>query len=210
MRQSFTERVRGAAKQLSSEIPNFEASDLGERLGIQRYEDMAKLRQVIQELCKSGEIERQSKGVYRYVGKPEGKPTRQLVMWRLLRMRKIVSIEDLQLIAGVSADYAKEWLRDLVKTNIVRKQEGGKYQLVKDIIDMPHNQEKTERLRRIRKLKKEGLSIIETIQHSMRLDIDVLDSLAEAIRTIIPDVITIDDYVTSMGDEDEKSSDRKP
>ena len=88
-------------------------------------------------------------GVYNYRGKQGGKPEIQEVMWRLLRSRRTVTVEDLQEMAEAEESYVLEWLRMLIRRGIVRES-GGSYQMIKDTVEMPRNDEKAERLRRLR------------------------------------------------------------
>ena len=51
-------------------------------------------------------------------------------MWRILQSRKVVTYDDLQELAGVSRSYAQEWMATLIKRNVVKKTDSGKYRLV--------------------------------------------------------------------------------
>lgn len=110
---------------------------------------------IIKNMRKSGEVERIRRGVCIYKGKD--KPQIHEIMWRFLRSKKIVTIDDLREISGASRNYATEWMRMLSKREIVKMIRIGnlrKYQLIDDQVIVPQNNEKAEKQRRIRRQKK--------------------------------------------------------
>lgn len=110
---------------------------------------------VVKNMRKSGEIERIRRGVCIYKGKD--KPHLHEIMWRFLRARKVVTIDDLREIAGASRNYATEWMRMLQKHELVKVIRTGnlrKYQLISDQVAVPQNDEKAKKFRGIRKQKK--------------------------------------------------------
>jgi len=58
-------------------------------------------------------------------------------MWRVVRMRGVLNISDLQEIAGVSKSHAVGFLNLLVSTGIAKKLASGKYQLKNNTVDLP-------------------------------------------------------------------------
>ena len=154
MKESFAGKIREAAKILGAQGKRFSTEDLSHAASIQTYKDRARMRQTMRDLVRAGEAKRVEPGVYVYVGKPDQKPQKQVVMLELLKMRRTVSVEDLQELAGVSADYADEWLQMLARREVVRAQGNGNYTLIKEPEEMPRNDEKAERLRGIRLRKK--------------------------------------------------------
>ena len=168
MRGSYSAKVREAAKEFALVGSNFRVCDLEKAVGVQTYEERKKLRKATEELVRRKEFERVERGLYRYVGK-ECVPQKQQVMWRFLRMSRSVTAEDLQVVVGVTEKYAKEWLGHLAARGIVRLNEGGKYQLVVDTLEMPENEAKAERLRMLRERKKEGLENLERGKYHAKL-----------------------------------------
>ena len=157
MRESFAGKIREAAKTLGAGGREFKADDLGDRTGLQTRSDLKRMYRTVIDFTRAGEIERVNRGVYRYCGRPSKKPQAQLIMWRILRARRTVTVEDLQELAGASAGYIKEWFRMLRRRGIVQKVSDGKYRLVHDPVEMPRNEEKAEKLRDIREKKSAAL-----------------------------------------------------
>ena len=92
-------------------------------------------------------------------------------MWRLLKMRRRVTVDDLVEMAGVSRDYAREWLLILVRREVARKiQEPGKaglWVLINDTAEMPLDENKAARLRGIRLKKKQVISKLDAIDTAL-------------------------------------------
>ena len=85
MKETFTGRIRTAAKAIAPDT--FTARDLSERAGIGSWDKDRRIRCVIRELKKTGEIVRMDRGVYAYAGQQKQKNEIKKVMWRLLRAR---------------------------------------------------------------------------------------------------------------------------
>lgn len=166
MKGSFADRVRTAARELGADGKEFSLSELGDKAGIQEYRDNKRVRSAVRDLVLGGELARVGKGTYRCSARKR-KPQKQEVMWWHLK-RGAVTVEHLQEMADVSADYAREWLENLVSAGVARAYPNGRYQLVKDVQEMPVNEAKAARLRELRKRKKE----------------EVLDALAGARAAI--------------------------
>lgn len=156
MKETFTGRIRKVAQSLTLQNSTFTARELSIVLYVQTRKEDRKIRDVIKELCKAGEIVRTGRGVYMYVGKPKKKKQLQEIMWKVLRDRRNVTVENLRAFSGASEDYAKEWLRLLKRRGVVAET-NGRYRLIKDTgpDGMPENDEKADALRALRQKKKE-------------------------------------------------------
>ena len=180
---TLTGNVRKIALEMKSENAAITAVEVADRLGCKTYAEMKSVRETLYDLVKSGELTRIDKGLYRYVGKKPARPELRKVMWDYFRMRKksgaSVTVEELQAAAGVSSDYTKEWLRALVRLGIAKDCGGGKFQLLKDPVEMPVDAHKAERLQTLRQRKKqEALELVEKIQAT-------LDELRRGIAGIV-------------------------
>ncbi len=181
MKGSFANRVREAAQSLRAQGRTFTVDDLAEKMEIQEYSDKARIRNVVWDFIKSGEMQKVSKGVYTHVGKLNPKPSKQKVMWNYFRMRmkcgSSVTAEELQAAANASAEYVREWLSFLVRIEYAKDHGNGRFQLLKDPVEMPLNEKKAEKLRNIRKNKqKEVMDILEEIKKAFaRLEETVSD-----------------------------------
>ena len=111
-------------------------------------------------MVRAKEIQRVSRGVYGYSGKPGQQVSKQKIMWNYFRMRMkcgaSVTIEELQAAAGVSKRYAYEWLAFLVESGFVKDHGNGKFQLLKDPVEMPVNEAKAQRLQRFTRKQTRG------------------------------------------------------
>jgi len=164
---TYAQQVRNVIIQLRdlgySEIRQ---KDLFEPLDLVTNEDKKPLRTTLHEFIKTGEIETIRPNVYVYKGKPGTQEIRS-AMWAVLRMRKIVTIDDLQELCGASRDYANEFIRLLLSREVVEKipchPTGGYFfRLVNDTGPQPpEDSEKAARLRKIRAAKKVALELIE-------------------------------------------------
>jgi hypothetical protein len=155
----LTGRIRAAAVELGMNGKEFTVKDLGDRVGIQTFADNKRLHWMLKDLRKRGELINTGRGIYRRALRKdkESPPHKNEVMWRFLRMNRTVTVEDLREVAGVTANYAREWIRLLMKREIVRAIGTGKYQLVKDSLENPKDVEKAERLRALRGRQKEQM-----------------------------------------------------
>jgi len=168
MRTSYSSMVRDAGKQYAQTGTAFRVADLERVVCVQTYDERRKLRKATEELVRRKEFQRVARGLYRYTGK-DAKPQKQQVMWRFLRMNRSVTLEDVRVVLGVPEKYAQEWFSNLVKLGIVRVEAGGSFRLVKDSLDMPVNEEKAERLRRLRFAKiSEARQAIKEVERLIR------------------------------------------
>lgn len=136
------------------------------------------LYRTLRDFIKFGEIEKVNRGVYKYIGKTS-KPQLQQIMWRALRARKTVTVDDLIEFSNASREYVKNWLRMLTKREIVRRTRNGnkwKYQLINDPVIMPLDEEKTEQ-RKIRKQKKrEALAALNAAETAIKKAKGIINS----------------------------------
>jgi len=138
--------------------------DAGKKASVSLYKTLGNL-------ARSGEIERVRPGVYKWKGKDPGalllaRKTRHMtqlreIMWRVLRAKRTVTVDDLRELSGANERYAKEWLNMLVRRGVVRKNKNKTYQIVSDPVQMPQDEKKAERLRRIRQNKKNALLALD-------------------------------------------------
>ena len=114
MRGSFASKVRTAAQGFRAAGKISTPAELAEEMRVQTYEEKKRVYDTVLELVRTKDIQRVSRGVYTYAGKPNRKPPKQKIMWNYFRMRMkcgaSVTIEELQAAAKVSAKYAQEWL----------------------------------------------------------------------------------------------------
>ena len=130
--------------------------------------DHKRLLNTLSDLACRGKVVRVRQGVYA-PAPAAGKPDKCEIMWRLLKMRRRVTVDDLVEMADVSPAYAHEWLQLLVKREVVRRipRTGGfgeGWMLINDLAEMPQDSDKAERLRNIRLKKKKALARIESIR----------------------------------------------
>jgi len=169
MKRNFANEIRTAIKALGKDRRKITISEIAAKLDLVSGKDKLPLYSTLRDLRRSGEIERVVSGTYRWTGKKNGKPQVQEVMWRILRMRKVVTKEDLQELAGASRNYAKEWLNMLVRREVARKLSGGRYQLISDAVEMPVNIEKAEKLYMLyMKRKREAIKAVAEVSLAMR------------------------------------------
>lgn len=160
MTGSFAGRILEKLKELAgqSETGRVTAGDLSAGMMIQTRGDHKRMLNALCDMRRAGKVVRVAIGVYAVDNGPR-KPEIREVMWRILRMRKRVTVDDLVEMAGASASYAEKWLRMLAAKGVVR--EAGNcplsWQLVVDKVDMPVDTAAAERLRKLRKRQKEKL-----------------------------------------------------
>ena len=134
------------AKTLENGRTGFRAAELVGPLNVSSYKESHKISSALGDHAKAGRLVKIETGLYRLpsvaeiVAKTVGgalvSPMVKDKMWSILRSRGTVTVADLQELAGAKASYAQEWLRMLIKREIVKglPQSGNqqwKYQLVK-------------------------------------------------------------------------------
>ncbi len=107
------------------------------------------MRRVIS-LGKRGELERVSKGVYRWTSKKQAEQSPRDRIWTVIRAKKIVTYAEIQELAGVERrEVVSSYMFMLKKFGYVKRISKGnaaKYRLVKDPVKRPvvHYHNKTE------------------------------------------------------------------
>ena len=168
--QSFAQRVLGMLREVCREGGKADAGEMSSRLLLQTRKEHKRMLNTLSDLARQGRIVRVSQGVYAEA-KPAAEADKREVMWRLLKMRRRVTVDDLVEMAGVSRDYAREWLLILVRREVARKiQEPGKaglWVLINDTAEMPLDENKAARLRGIRLKKKQVISKLDAIDTAL-------------------------------------------
>lgn len=154
MKDSYTDNVRTAIQSLAAAGKEISTDNVSRKIFVQTRKDNKRMLNALSDMFKAGELERLSRGVYVCANrnKPEEK---RAVMWRVLRMRRAVCLDDMIEMAGVGADYAREWLNGLVKQGVVRRTDGT-WRLIKDSLEMPELTANAEKLRALRAKKKKA------------------------------------------------------
>jgi hypothetical protein len=112
----------------------------------------ARIYETIRRLERRKAIERVQKGLYRYKhGIQSGKgDTKQEIMWRVLRARRTVTVDDLVEMAGASRVHAGQFIATMIRNEVVRKN-GDKYSMIKDTVVMPRDEKTAAKKRSARK-----------------------------------------------------------
>lgn len=154
------------------------------RVGAGTHMSHKRVLNILSDLLRRGKISRLRQSVYGPPTLEAPPPQRAEVMWRLLRMRRRVQVDDLVEMAAVSEKYAAEWLRMLLKRGVVTKHQppGGKatWQLVSDQVDPPVNTAKADALRAMRQQRKErALQMLEEAKLALGLACEAVEALEE-------------------------------
>ncbi|MEW6595686.1 MAG: hypothetical protein AB1413_12535 [Thermodesulfobacteriota bacterium] len=160
--QSFAGRVLETLTKLAATATSgrVHADDVSSALMVQTRQAHKQVLNALSDLSKAGKVVRVQQGVYALAEDQTRKPDKREVMWRVLRMRKRVVVADLVELAGVSREYAKEWLQMLVARGIVRRSpqpdnQPHHYQIinVNAAVAMPVDEAKAAKLRALRRKK---------------------------------------------------------
>ena len=177
--QSYAKTVLQKALEIAAASGEATAGDVSAAMFTQTRKEHKRVLNILSDLVNASRLLRLRQGVYGPVSPTDRQTDKREVMWRVLRMRRRVRVEDLVEMAEVRESYAHEWLQMLVKREIVRKVQApglpGVWVLLHDNIDMPENEEKAARLREIRKRKK---ALIES-------RLNAIDKAVKDIRTIL-------------------------
>jgi hypothetical protein len=181
-RFSLNDRVRQEAAKYGA---TFSYGDLGDALGLQTQADLEHVKRAVRYLVESGEIVRVRPGWFNWQGKTPGPPNQKEVMWRVLRARKLVTVTDLQELAGASMEYAQEFMGRLEKKGVVQRLSApaganhpDKFRLVDDPgPELPKDEDKAEYLRRRREQKKAALAKLDEVYAGA---LDVMQKAAAA------------------------------
>ncbi|MHB8808936.1 MAG: hypothetical protein ACYC9M_02835 [Desulfobulbaceae bacterium] len=160
--ESFAQKVLVTLIRLSAKLGEAEVGELSNALMVQTRERHKRMLNALSDLKKAGKVVRLRQGVYA-PAPDKSLPSSELraVMWRLLRMRRRVTVDDLVEMAGASATYALDWLQMLHARGVVSKLTQGAasnprvWQLINDTVEMPVDTDNAARLRELRKKKKQ-------------------------------------------------------
>lgn len=161
--ESFAAQVLRAVAEIGGEVTT---TALFDHLCLQTREAEKKALNALSDLYKSGRVKRVRPATYTLPLLTSLTAPIQERMWRVLRMRRSVTVADLQELAGAARDYAVDWLRMLHKREVVRRddQPGNLpsiWTLVIDTVQMPALTDNAERLRILRAKRKLALHKLE-------------------------------------------------
>ena len=147
---SFADKVRKLIREKGTDQP-VTAADLALAL-----DDLPlgkkgnkKLHTTLCELIRIGDIVRAGTAKFMWQGRKK-EPTHQERMWRVIRCRRSVTIEDLMELAGVKKYYAVEYTCHLARTGYLRKTGRGRtacWVLIKDTVAVPPSKQSLQRAR---------------------------------------------------------------
>ena len=163
----FADKVRKIMVELGKGGREIAVADVALRLDLISKLEKRPVYGAMSDFMDAGEVERVRPGVYRYIGKKKDVPEKRVVMWRLLRARRMVTISDLEELAGVCGEYARQWLTMLIRRGIVVRIGEDKYRLKNDPVVMPEDEDKAEQLRKLRARNKQTLSAILAAQNAL-------------------------------------------
>ena len=145
MERGLTPRVREVMRGFDGP---FGSCDVIDRLNILGYNLPTRVRDVIKQLRKQGEIRSLSHGVYIYV---EKKRERTLldVIWHLIRSHRSFDTDEIERLSGAARFTTLEYLNCLRKLGFIRQVKPGRWQLVNDVgPETPINTARCEELRK--------------------------------------------------------------
>lgn len=155
-KESFANRVRTAVKALAASGVECTVVNISLKVNIMNKVDNKRMLNALCDMVNGGELTRVRLGVYALRARSEAKPEICQVMWSLLHLRKLVTVDDLVEMASASHSYAQEWLTTLVRREVVRA-EGKAYLLLKDSVEMPELTDNADKLRALREKKKQAV-----------------------------------------------------
>lgn len=182
--QSFARTVFEKAMELAAKgSGEVYCGDVADALSVKTRVERKRCLNILSDLAIDGKIVRIRQGVYGPVQGIKQLDKRE-VMWRLLRMRKRITVEDLVELAEVSPKYAREWLLMLLKNGVVRKNrtsnQPGVWILLHDKLAAPVNEENAKKLRELRKRRKtEVLARLDAISSAVTDVRQLLDKMEE-------------------------------
>lgn len=153
-KESFANTIRTAINELVANGREVSTTNISIQARLMNNKDHKRMLNALCDMTNVGKLVRLRAGVYGLT--TESHPeTKSQVMWRLLRMRRRITVEDLVEMASVSEGYAGEWLRTLAKRQVV-KAEGDAFRLLKDTVEMPGLTDNAAKLRALREKKKQA------------------------------------------------------
>lgn len=175
MKETFAGKIRQAARSLGAD-GSFTTRALSGHAGLRTRKEEKRMLNALRDFVKAGEVKRISLGVYVYLGKQRKDLPIKDQMRNYLKIKKVVTIEDLQEL-GAAESYASEWLQMLVRRGVAAARGNGRYELIANMA-VPENEEKAERLRDLREKKK--LQALQAINEAQT----ALNKAKEAVELI--------------------------
>lgn len=181
---SFAQRLRNAAEEIGSGGAVMSVDDLLDAARVQTYEEKKRAWNTLRDLVRSGELERVDRGRYRLVKRADMAPKKQAVMWRFLKMRRVVTVDDLVEVSAASRDYVREWLRGLARKDVVRRREDGAFVLTQEMpaAEPPKNDAKAEKLRELRRERK--ARVMEALDRIHASVCDLCGTLEDLVASV--------------------------
>jgi hypothetical protein len=171
----YADTVRKHLRVLGADGREVANKELAAALDLVSDADKRSMYRVLSDFRKQNEIRRVRPGVYVYAGKATGDDELRQKLWRVFRRLRTVTADDLVELTGASENYAKEFLRMLVKRDVARRiddpgrQDKSKYQMITDPVKMPENEEKARRMRKMRRQKRrEALVALHTAEMAIK------------------------------------------
>jgi exosome complex RNA-binding protein Csl4 len=186
--KSFAKDVLNKTLELA-EGGNGEATcgDVSSALFMQTRVDHKRVLNTLSELSRKGKLNRVRQGVYGPVLRV-GQLEKREIMYRMLRMEKRMTVDGMmESVSGVSRGYVKEFFNFLARVGWVRRVESKNtaiFILIKNSVEMPVDEEKAARLRKIRRLKKEQIARkLDQIDDNSRLIRNILETMEDGDDT---------------------------
>jgi len=155
-KNSFANRIRTAIHELAHAGATCTCEAISIKARLMERSDDKRMLCALRDMVRAGELVKVSPGVYALDQKKNTAPELRQVMWRILRMRRQVTADDLVEMAGASPAYAAEWLRTLAKHGVVRLSGDNSYRLLQDLVEMPELTDNADKLQHLRQKKKQA------------------------------------------------------
>lgn len=171
--QSFSKTIYDTAIEIAAKNNGeINCNQVSIALGARTGQEHKNILNILSQFYNAGKLQRLRKGIYAPIHRHRP-PDKRETMWRVIRMRKRVTADDLVELAFVGKEYAREWLQMLTKREVVRKiqEPGGQaiYMLIRDTVEMPKDEEKAARLRELRNRRKaEIVNQLEAIEDALK------------------------------------------
>lgn len=177
----FNEKVREQIKILGADGREVANSELAEALDLVSDKDKRGMYRALADMRKHGEVKRCRPGVYIYTAKLKTEDELRQKIWRVIRSKRVVTINDLMELAGASETYAKDYVQMLVRREVVKtirtKRGRWKYQLINDPVVMPVNEDNAKKLRKLRwQKKRKTLAALKIAELAIRKAKEMINS----------------------------------
>lgn len=156
IRDQMGESLTGITRRHMKAMGLFRADDVMNGIGVSSYADAKRIRSVIQQLRKDGEIRSETPGYYRYIGR-QAQRNHLDVIWHLARSHRRFDTDEIERLSGAKRGTVLEYLNCLLKLGYIQKTGWQAWKLVRDPgPKTPVNTGKCARLKRIRMRKDEN------------------------------------------------------